>query len=76
MAGLMTLALEGEYGTVCEMAADAAERIVTGRGISLTPFCTIGSFFRAPAFDVFMVNIVGNIVMFIPWGLDCRCCGR
>jgi hypothetical protein len=25
---------------------------------------------------VFMVNIVGNIVMFIPWGLDCRCCGR
>lgn len=68
VTGLMTLALEGEYGTLCEMAADAAERIVTGRGISLVPFCTIGGFFKESVFDAFVVNIVGNIVMFIPWG--------
>ena len=68
MAALMALALEGEYGSPARMAADAAERIAAGNRISLVPFRTIGSFFQHFIFDIFMVNIVGNIVMFMPWG--------
>lgn len=68
MAALTALALEGQYGNPVRMAEDAMERIVTGERINLVPFRTIGSFYRHFIFDVFMVNIVGNIVMFIPWG--------
>lgn len=68
MAGLMALVLEGEYRNPIRMAETAAERIAAGEGINLIPFRTIGSFFRHFVLDDFMINVVGNIVMFIPWG--------
>ncbi len=68
MAGLLALALEGEYRNPARMAESAAARIAAGEGINLIPFRTIGSFFRHFIRDVFLINIVGNVVMFIPWG--------
>lgn len=67
-AGLLGLALWGEYGTPVHMAQRAAERIESGEKINLIPFRTINSFFTCRDTDAFMVNIVGNIVMFMPWG--------
>ena len=66
--GLLRLALEGEYGRPVYMACWAAERIATGEGINLIPFRTIGRFCTSIELDAFLVNIVGNIVMFMPWG--------
>ncbi len=66
--GLLVLALEGEYGSPAQMAERAVERIKTGTGINLVPFRTIAAFFQHFIMDVFLVNIVGNIIMFMPWG--------
>lgn len=68
MAGLMALVLEGEYGNPVRMAETAAGRIAAGEGMNLIPFRTISGFFRHFAPDDFLINVVGNIVMFIPWG--------
>lgn len=68
MAGLLALALQGQYQTPAAMARSAAERIESGEGINLTPFCTIAGLILRFSPDVFLVNIVGNIVMFMPWG--------
>lgn len=68
IAALLALALEGTYGNPEWMAQEAVRRIRTGEGINLIPFRTIRNFFTHFTFDGFMVNIVGNIVMFMPWG--------
>ena len=68
MAALLALALEGEYGTPSQMAERAILRIRTGEGVNLVPFRTVLSFVRHFDADLFGVNIMGNIVMFIPWG--------
>ena len=67
-AALLALALEGTYGIPVWMAREAVRRIRTGEGINLIPFRTVRNFFTHFTFDGFMVNIVGNIVMFMPWG--------
>lgn len=67
-AALLMLALEGEYGTPVKMAERAVSRIRNGEGVNLVPFRTILSFVKHFNADLFGVNIVGNIVMFIPWG--------
>lgn len=66
--GLLALALEGEYGSPAQMVERATERIMMGIGINLVPFRTITSFFVHFNMDIFLVNIVGNIIMFMPWG--------
>lgn len=65
---LLTLALEGNYRSPASMIRSAIERLSTKTGINIIPFHTIRGFFRHFNFNIFMVNIVGNIVMFIPWG--------
>ena len=50
------------------MAESAILRIKSGEGINLVPFRTIAGFFKHFIPDIFLVNIVGNIVMFMPWG--------
>lgn len=50
------------------MVRNAGQRIRSGERINLIPFRTIGTFFRHFIPDVFLVNIVGNILMFMPWG--------
>lgn len=69
MVGLMALALRGEYHMPFRMLASARSRIVTGNGINLVPFRSIRSYFVHYGLDGFLVNFVGNIVMFMPWGL-------
>lgn len=68
ICALLMLALEGEYAPPMQMAAAARQRIYTGEGINLIPFYTISTFFRFLSWEDFLVNIVGNVVMFIPWG--------
>jgi len=68
MAGLLVLAFEGRYGTPMEMLQSARTRLSTGEGINVVPFHTIRSFFVDFTWDAFLINIVGNIVMFLPWG--------
>ena len=67
-AALLALALEGTYGNPVWMAREAVRRIRTREGINLIPFRTVRNCFTHFTFDGFMVNIVGNIVMFMPWG--------
>lgn len=67
-AGLLVLALWGEYDTPTHMAQRAAERMESGEKINLVPFRTMSGFSMRKDMDAFMVNIVGNIVMFMPWG--------
>ena len=65
---LLALAFEGTYGTPSAMIESMRHRVASGERINLVPFRTISTFFRHFIPDVFLVNIVGNIVMFMPWG--------
>ena len=68
MCGLLILTLEGDYQRPSVMIARAWNRIRTKGNINLRPFSTIIPYFKYFEFDNFMTNIVGNIVMFMPWG--------
>lgn len=68
MLGLSALALEGNSRFPAQMIRDARERLSTGRSINMIPFHTVRTFLRHFSPGVFMVNIVGNVVMFMPWG--------
>lgn len=69
MIGLMALALQGEYHIPSRMLLSARYRLASGEGINLVPFRSIRSYFVHYGLDGFLVNFVGNIVMFMPWGL-------
>lgn len=68
MAGLLTVALEGTYGTPAAMLESAKMRIASGKNMNMVPFHTVRRFLKCFTWDTFLVNIVGNIVMFMPWG--------
>lgn len=65
---LLALAFEGNYNAPSVMIEDMRYRVIAGEKINLVPFRTIGTFFRHFIPEVFLINIVGNIVMFMPWG--------
>ncbi|MDE7178050.1 MAG: VanZ family protein [Lachnospiraceae bacterium] len=65
---LLALAFEGTYSTPSAMIENMRHRITSGERINLVPFRTISTFLRHFMPDIFLVNIVGNIVMFMPWG--------
>ena len=67
-AALLTLAFEGTYQAPAAMFVSMQQRLSSGEKINLIPFHTIRGFFCPFEADAFMVNIVGNIVMFMPWG--------
>lgn len=72
--GLFALALQGNQGqdyAIWDLGGRflaAAGRIKSMEGINLVPFHTICRIFRYFEWDAFLINIVGNIVMFMPWG--------
>lgn len=66
--GLLTLAGNIPHGNFKEIIDAAAERIRTGKGINLVPLKTIRGFFTIRGADAYYVNIVGNIIMFMPLG--------
>lgn len=68
MVGLLALALQGKYQAPSRMFAEVRRRLVTGEGINLVPFRSIRVYFIHYGLDGFLVNFVGNIVMFMPWG--------
>lgn len=68
MAALLILTLQGQYRSPVAMVQSAILRIENGVGINLVPFRTVAGFFTHFSADRFLVNIVGNIVMFMPWG--------
>ncbi len=65
---LLALAFEGNYSAPSVMIGNMRYRVIAGEKINLVPFRTIGTFFRHFIPEVFLINIVGNIVMFMPWG--------
>ena len=68
IAALLVLTLEGKYALPDEMFARAGERLKSGEGINIVPFRSIVSYFRHYGPDLFLVNFLGNIIMFMPWG--------
>ena len=68
MIALLALALQGKYQMPSRMLVSARDRITTGAGINLVPFRSIRAYFIHYGLDGFLVNFVGNIVMFVPWG--------
>ncbi len=68
MAGLLVLTLEGTYSSPADMFLNASRRIRTGEMINPIPFQTIRVCIENFEWDKFLINIVGNIVMFLPWG--------
>lgn len=68
-AGLLYLALQGTYTDPVQMLSNAVTRIKNNDGISLAPFRSIYRYFSHFELDIFLVNIGGNVLMFIPWGI-------
>ena len=70
MAGLLMLTFQnGQEWMRARSVTEAIQRLRTGIGVNMTPFHTIRNYMKyAPTSDWLRVNIVGNIVMFIPWG--------
>ena len=68
MVGLLALAFQGDYRMSSRMFEQARDRLITGNGINLVPFRSIRAYFIHYGPDGFLVNFVGNIVMFMPWG--------
>ena len=66
--GLFVLVLNGSYTNPLEMIRSAWQRIQSGEGINLVPFRTIARYFRAGFGENTAVNLIGNIIMFIPFG--------
>ncbi len=68
MAGLLVLALSGEYAPLRDLWQRGMTRLETREYMNLRPFHTIRRFFNYTSSQSFLVNIVGNILMFVPWG--------
>lgn len=68
MVALLCLALDGQWASLPQMLAHARIRLEQGDQINLIPFYTISTFYRYMSPGDFLVNIVGNLVMFMPWG--------
>ena len=70
MMALLVFVWQGEYHSPQVMLRLARHRLMTGEGINLVPFHTIRNYYRAFGVkgDLFGINIIGNILMFVPWG--------
>ncbi len=72
MCGLLILTFESQ-GVVwldANIFRRAGERLSTGLGVNFVPFRTIRNYLKySPDFGGIVVNIIGNIVMFLPWGM-------
>lgn len=72
MAALGALALQPYPGHTywpADMVHTAAQRLATGSGLNFVPFETVRLFAAHFTWDAFLLNVVGNVVMFIPIGL-------
>jgi glycopeptide antibiotics resistance protein len=65
---ILSLTLDGVYDTPKAMIESAKQQIETGFGFNIEPFRTIKSFSKGHGVELFVINIVSNIILFIPWG--------
>lgn len=68
LACLFTFTLEGTYQAPIDMLQVGISRIQTGEYVNIIPFKTISGFFSGCTADEFWINIISNVVIFIPWG--------
>ena len=72
MFGLLFLTFQdnGISWMKADTPGKAWERLQSGIGVNFVPFKTIRNYMKyAPGTDRMAVNILGNILMFVPWGL-------
>jgi glycopeptide antibiotics resistance protein len=65
---ILSLTLDGVYDAPKAMIESAKQQIETGFGFNIEPFRTIKSFSKGHGVELFVINIVSNVVLFIPWG--------
>lgn len=70
MAALLFLTLQGMYGIPKDMIAFATWRIQNWQeyGVNLVPLRTIRSILKYGSTDLIMINLVANVLLFVPWG--------
>ena len=68
MTGLLYMTFRGTYAQPGQMLASALDRIRTGRDIALVPFRNLKRMYLYDDREHFIMNILGNTLMFVPWG--------
>ena len=70
MMALLVFVWQGEYHSPKVMLRIARRRLETGEGMNLVPFHTIRNYYHVFGIhgDLFGINIIGNVLMFVPWG--------
>ena len=68
IAALLVMALEGAWTAPADMLTAALDRIASQEGIYLTPLSTIGKQIRDLPSDESLTQLLGNTVLFAPWG--------
>lgn len=66
--GVLFLAFETELRNPIDMIRYGISRIQTGERMNLVPFRTISTYLAHSNVDLLLINLVGNMVMFMPWG--------
>lgn len=68
IAALLAMALEGAWAAPADMLASARYRLATMSSIHLTPFETIRYQLEALPSDESLTQLLGNTLLFMPWG--------
>ena len=68
MTGMLCMALEGKWAPPQEMLQSALDRLRTLEKIHLVPFHTVGPQLRALPAITSVTQLLGNILLFAPWG--------
>lgn len=66
--GLLCLVLDGQWQAPPQMLQAAFHRLQTGEKIQLTPLLTIRRMLRYGTEEEILINLWGNVVMFVPFG--------
>ncbi len=66
--GVLFLAFETELKNPIDMIRYGISRLWTGERMNLVPFKTISAYLAHSNVDLLLLNLVGNMVMFVPWG--------
>lgn len=65
---LLSLVFDGVYGNPLAMLKAGFDRIINLKRVNIMPLRSIIGYFNHGTADELWVNIVSNIVIFIPWG--------
>lgn len=70
MAVLLFFTLLDGFCPTAGLFFQGVARIRNGENINLVPFRTIRECLENKGLDRFLINIMGNIIMFVPWGFS------